>query len=79
MIIFKTNADLIRKKRSIISLEEIGVQVMKFRYTKKGQMLLEIWSKKETGTALFLSRLQENVGGEAMVRKPERMTSRLPF
>lgn len=47
--------DMISKARSIILLEQIGVQIMKSCYTTKSDMyvVFEIWSKKEGKSALF--------------------------
>lgn len=68
-------ADLIRAARQGISLEEVGVLVLKTRYTRKGEMLLELKEEKEGGIDAFTQRLQQIIGEKAGIRKPERLTT----
>jgi len=56
-------------------MEEVGVEVVKVRYTRSGEMLLELRQKKEGGVGTFAEKLKVAVGEMAEVRKPERTTT----
>lgn len=66
---------LIRKTQ--FSLDELGIQVVKTRYTVKGEILLELWYIAKEVVQSFAGRLQEVLWEKVGMKKPKRITALL--
>ena len=72
-----TYTEIIRKARSSISLAEMGVTVQRSRYTKQGEMLLEVKADDKVKINTFTERLKAVLINDVSVRRPVRTTTLL--
>lgn len=64
-------ADVIRKARDGVSLEELGISDTRIRKSANGSLLMEIPGPEGTAKADMLAeRLRETLGGDAVVSRP---------